>query len=158
MNVLKLSVPLLAWAGALYGGLQLNRIELGHTICGPWGCGPPSSALLALHSFWFVCLLPVPFVITKLFPQSDWRRFGFGIVTIAIVAIIGIGIYDYFHFQKDILKPVYAWQRFLFRIATLPDFPIVQLGVTGWIMSQLGRRELFVESIESPQVAATSDE
>ena len=47
----------------MYGVLQMHYLHTGwgHSVCGPWGCGPSLEALLGYHGFWF--LLGVPGVL-----------------------------------------------------------------------------------------------
>ena len=59
-----------------FGALQLGRLELGHSICGPWGCGPPTEALLAMHCFWLVSLLVAAFALKQSFPISELETGG----------------------------------------------------------------------------------
>ncbi len=141
MNILRPGLLLVLWSAALYGGLCLNELDLGHSVCGPWGCGPPSAALLAMHTFWLLTLVPAAFVAVRISPGMEWRMIGLGLLTTAVVAIVMIGVADYFMFQKDYLSPVYVWQRFLYRLATLSDVPVVQLALAGLALANLGRRK-----------------
>lgn len=93
-----------------------------------------------MHVFWLLLMLPIGLVAWRPSAATNWHRIGLGILTIAAVVILGIGIYDYFTWQKDPGAPVYVVQRFLFRLATLSDFPVVQLGILGAVLALLGRR------------------
>ena len=124
-------IPLVGWAAALFGCLQLHTLDLDHSICGPWGCGPPSSALLAMHSFWLVLLMPLAWLGPMVWPSLDWAAFGKVLLWAGLAAMVVIGVTDFFIFQSDLTRPVYIWQRFLFRLATLPDWPFMQLALTG---------------------------
>ena len=52
------------WGVSLLGVLQIQHLPLdaGHSVCGPWGCGPPLPPLIAYHGFWIV-LLSLPTVL-----------------------------------------------------------------------------------------------
>ena len=132
-------IPLTIWSAALFGCLQLHTLDLGHSICGPWGCGPPTSALLAMHSFWLVLLLPLAWLAPRIWPRLDWVAFGKGLYLAAVAAIVLIGVTDFFTFQADPTQPVYVWQRFLFRLATLPDWPVIQVAMVGALLAGVGR-------------------
>ena len=129
-------IPLTLWAAGLFGCLQLHRLDLGHSICGPWGCGPPSSALLAMHSSWLILLLPLAWLAPRIWPRVNWAAFGWGLLWAGVAAILVIGVTDFFSFQSDPAQPKYVWQRFLFRLATLPDWPIVQLTLAAALLTQ----------------------
>src|SRR6202034_2817596 len=51
-----------AWGVCLKWALLLQYLPAStfgqHTVCGPWGCGPPLPVLLACHTFWMVLLAP----------------------------------------------------------------------------------------------------
>ncbi|MEM9353961.1 MAG: hypothetical protein AAGA92_13185 [Planctomycetota bacterium] len=44
---------LVAWGASLYGVLQMHYLHtgFGHSVCGPWGCGPSGEALVGYHGF-----------------------------------------------------------------------------------------------------------
>lgn len=137
MSLGKWAIAAIAWTTALVGGLHFHKIEMGHSICGPWGCGPPTSALIGMHIFWLAIIAPLGLLASQL-PHPDWRRFGWGLAAAALVMTLGMGIYDYFSWQREPLAPTYVFQRFFFRIATLIDIPILQIGLTGILIAKFG--------------------
>ena len=130
------------WGIASYGALQLNQLQLGHTICGPWGCGPPTSALLAMHSFWLVTGLALAAAARVAFPAWDWRRIGWGLVACSLGLALIIGVEDFLTWRPDAWNPEgrYLWQRFLFRLATLHDFPVTQVAIAGCLLALVPSR------------------
>ena len=149
------------WGLAAYGALCLNQLPLGHSLCGPWGCGPPTAALLAIHAFWLVTTLAVVAVLRVSFPNWNWLRIGLGISATALLLVLVTGVWDFFTWRPDPWNPegMYLWQRFLYRLATLPDFPILQLAVAGALLMVLphGRRKEAetLDGIQSEAKAVT---
>lgn len=145
---------LISWFGAIFGCLQLHRLDLGHSICGPWGCGPPTSALLGWHCLWFVLLIPVGMTFTRISPAWGWRKFGMGLLAAASVTALAIGIHDYFSWQPDLFKPAHVIQRFFFKLAILIDVPVIQTGILGLVMAcSIQRLDATDSASESGQVS-----
>jgi len=133
LSIRQLLIPLALWAAALFGVLQVRHWEglLGHAICGPWGCGPPVSALVAYQGFWFVLILPVVVVAKRLIGSAAARNWGLGLVLISIAGILGLLLLEGLNNSR---AEQYPLQWCGFRIATLIDLPLVQLGLAGvWL-------------------------
>ena len=137
------------YAVSAFAALQLGRLQVGHSVCGPWGCGPPTEALLAIHTFWLVTALMGAIAVTDpLAPQKParhvWTRAGLIIAVGSLLAVVAIGFYDFLTWRPDPfrLNGMYLWQRFLFRLVTITDFPVVQLGIGGALLAALGKRRL----------------
>jgi hypothetical protein len=49
-------------------------VGAGHSICGPWGCGPPLSSLLVWHGFVTILLVPSAIIAARNWPDVavDW--------------------------------------------------------------------------------------
>ena len=143
MHLLRFGVGASLWAVALYGGLQLNRLDLGHRICGPWGCGPPASALLAVHVGWLLAILPLAVLLPRCVPSWPWRTIGLAVLGLAIITVVAVGIADHLRWRElaGDRAMEFAWQRFLFRIATLHGIPMVQLCLLGAVIAGWPRRE-----------------
>ncbi len=137
MNITRFGIVASLWALALYGGLQLNRLDLGHSICGPWGCGPPTSALLAVHTGWLLAILPLAILLPQLKSNWPWKMIGAILLASAAVTVVGVGFADHLGWRKlaGDRASEYAWQRFCFHIATLYWFPMVQVGLLGAAMT-----------------------
>src|SRR5262245_30063099 len=84
-----------AWGLAVYGVLVFGTLPLDlgeHDLCGPWGCLPPIQALISLHAFWVLVLLPATWGgLVFLYPRVLWWVgvvvTGLGLV--GLVALIG---------------------------------------------------------------------
>jgi len=138
------SLWLAVWVAAMYGSLQLHHIEasFGHAICGPWGCGPPTMALVGYHAFWLLLIVPPAMVASFYLPADRAIRIG------SILAILGLGalawvvIADGINFWQTARGSKYLLQRILFRVATFVDFPLGPLGLAGLAMRWLGLRRI----------------
>lgn len=150
-----LSIP---WMAALYGTLQIHQLNLhmGHSICGPWGCGPPAEALIGYHAFWLVLFVPLGIAMGWIVPQHLRRRIG---ITVALLGLAGTVCYmswDAFAFYQSSQAGDLLLQRALFALATAVDFPVVPLGIAGlamlWGTSKPKTAEsTFVDSTSAPQ-------
>lgn len=125
-----------AWGGALFGVLQLYRLPdaAGHSICGPWGCGPPIQALAACHGFWLVLFsLPTGLLCRRLDPRT-LRRTGLLLVAGGILGLAGIAVWEGIHWwpRASEFQRHYIVQRYLFVVATLVDVPVVEIVIVGF--------------------------
>ena len=135
------------WVAALYGTLQIHFASgwLNHSICGPWGCGPPVEALVSYHGFWFVLLLPLAVIAGHALPP--WQLFRWATVLMiaavaAVVALVGVDAVRWLSLVHGDAAYRYLVQRCFFRLATYVDFPLVQLAVAGAYGRWQGRRRL----------------
>jgi hypothetical protein len=55
---LKNGLKLSAWAAMLFAALSITNLpgNWGHSVCGVWGCGPPTQVLVGCHLAWFAVL------------------------------------------------------------------------------------------------------
>lgn len=132
-------VPLL-WAGGILAALSMRGVILAddHSICGPWGCGPSTDALIAVHLAWITAIWP-PLLFLPW--RLDWRcettsRLG------ALLAIGGFaGVSAVFLWQwvvwrpnaSELIRP-YVWQRCGFVLAEAVDWPIIQTLVAALVL------------------------
>lgn len=133
---------LLVWAVAMFTTLQVHRFEgwFGHAICGPWGCGPPVSALLGYHGFWLLLLLLPVWFLKRRWDTVTLARLGTGLCWIAGIGIIVLLFVDGWQFWQREAMRRYLGQRCLFRLATFVDFPLVQLVLIGLYLKGWGLR------------------
>lgn len=133
MQLVRIGIMATAWAAGIYGGLQLQHLKLGHSICGPWGCGPPTEAVVSMHVFWALALFPLAVVAARKTPGWPWRKIGLMVAALAGVIIVVIGVVDHLQWRALAGDSAgnYAAERFLFRLATLTDLPLVQIGLIG---------------------------
>ena len=125
-----------AWVAVLFGVLQVHHFEslFGHAICGPWGCGPPVSALIGYHGFWLLLMLLPAWWLKQQLSSATLRRLGTGLLLMAAVGIVLLLAIDGWQtWQREAMRS-YIVQRCFFRLATFVDFPLVQLGLIGlWL-------------------------
>jgi hypothetical protein len=58
----EIDLLLMVWAALVLGSLQ-SRLLLSataHSICGPWGCGPETAAIVTMHAGWLAIIGPPP--------------------------------------------------------------------------------------------------
>ncbi|MEX2139447.1 MAG: hypothetical protein WD894_09310 [Pirellulales bacterium] len=145
LGQLKLLAGLALWGSALYGALNLSQLHASweHAMCGPWGCGPPTQAVVAMHTFWFVLILPVAGVLSCRLSPPVLRRLGMMLTGFSVCVLVGIlswQAYAWWSPGSNGLRPHFI-ERVLFSVATLIDVPVVQTLFAGMVfwLSSLGR-------------------
>ena len=132
MNLARLAlVPL--WAVALWGSLQVHRMDLhlGHGLCGPWGCGPPLEAAIGFHLFWITILLPATIGLGLYLSNSRCRDIGRILFIAAAVMTVGIVGYDVVTHAIQSGTIDYIFRRGLLTLVTTIDVPMLQLMAAG---------------------------
>jgi hypothetical protein len=132
------------WVGAVFG-LQflatlprdLGEALLGHSLCGPWGCLPPLQALVAMHAFWVLLLIPLVLWAVRSWPPVWLWSFG---VALTGLGLLGLAVVAGWEVRQCWLKfpdlRPYVVQRVLYVLATLIHVPLVQVtlaGLTCWL-------------------------
>lgn len=124
---------LIIWAGALLAALSLHdarAMDL-HSICGVWGCGPPTNALLAIHLSWAVVLWPPLLYVPWRFSWSTLviKRIRRALIMIGIGGLVAITAWQWISWFPDAtqLQKSYIWRRCGFVILTSVDWPFMQL-------------------------------
>lgn len=118
------------WLAAALAALLVAALplDIGESLCGPWGCLPPFAALVALHLFWFV-------VVGALVSSTVRWRVAFrrtagsvlvGVTLAAAALVVGTDLYDWFGRGSETAR-AYWPQRVAFRLATATDVPVFQL-------------------------------
>ncbi len=159
-----LGLPLL-WALGVYGALSLQHSTLAndHAICGPWGCGPTTSALIAMHVGWLAVLAPpiifFPFRIHL--GCKHTQCLSVCLVVVGLVGMTAIVAWQWLFWlpQAGESSRPYIWHRCGFAIATAVDWPLAQfflIGVSLWFLNPFFRRELF--DATHAKVASDSNE
>ncbi len=137
----KFIIGLLVWGACLFGILQIERLSstgwFTHSICGPWGCGPPVPVLVAWHGFWLVLLIPMVGLLTPLLSDNKLRVLGLLLVSVGILALAGVFFFEVRTWLPSIPEgqPAYFVRRYMFAVATLVDMPIIPVtlaGVLAW--------------------------
>jgi hypothetical protein len=145
LGQLKLFAGLGLWCGTLYCVLSTSQLRASweHAMCGPWGCGPPTQAVAAMHAFWFVLILPVAVVLYCRLTPPALRRIGVALTgagVVTLIAIMGWQAHAWWSPTDDWLRPHFV-ERALFSVATLVDVPVVQTMLAGMVcwLASLGR-------------------
>ena len=128
---------LASWALAAFGALMIVEIpgEFGESLCGVWGCLPPMQALVAMHLFWLVLLVPPAALVGLRLPRLAAIRLGVLMVlvgTAAAAAVVGLDVARWLSAMEPELHG-YAGRRALYSLATHTDAPMVQAVVAGVI-------------------------
>ncbi|HEY3963651.1 MAG TPA: hypothetical protein VGM05_03775 [Planctomycetaceae bacterium] len=144
------SAWLLAWGLALYGVLQVARLDvpLQHGICGPWGCGPTLQALAACHLFWIVLLLPAALLATVRLNDSLVDKMSWTLACAGAAGIAAIVLYEYITW----LPLAVDWQRryfihrCFFAVTILVEVPLAESLVIGIAMRTFSFRRAARDS------------
>jgi len=91
------------------------------------------AALVGYHGFWLLLLLPAALILAKNLPLESAKRVGgvlalFGIMSVLV--LIAVDAVKYLQHSSS----QYLLQRCFFRLATFVDFPLVPMGLAGWLM------------------------
>lgn len=131
---------LLTWAAALLAVLWLPPQAHGHldthSVCGPWGCGPPISSLVAIHGFWLLLLAPPAIVAALRLPARPVGIIGGWLLAIAVLAIAAVATWQAVEWLPRFAEgePTHYWRRVAFVLATLVDWPLLQAAFCGLAM------------------------
>lgn len=124
--MLRVGFYIIAWFGLMLVALQVQHLDLGHGLCGEWGCGPPVAAILGMHLFWLVLILP-PSVLAARCLHWPWRKIGLLTGVVSALGLVGFGAYDYFGINQNYYLEGYIWQRYLLSLVSLVDIPVLQI-------------------------------
>ena len=147
MNLARLAlIPL--WAGALWGSLQIHRLDLklGHGLCGPWGCGPTLEAAIGFHLFWLTILTPPTIGLGLFLSTTESRKigrvvfFGGAIVTLFVVG------YDVVTHAIQSNTVAYVLRRGLLTLVSTVDLPLTQTMAAGAALAFVfGKQKKVIE-------------
>ena len=155
---------IVGWSLAAYGVLSCAflPVDLGHGLCGPWGCAPPLQVLAAMHAFWILALLlPAPWVFSHLSPRRlrlvGKLTLALGLAGLAIVIARELSVWLP-SVPPEIQR--YFFQRLLFVLATLSDVPLVQLTLAGtacWMVGKLWSTRKMTQASKPSPILAPAD-
>ena len=148
------------WAGATFGVLALERLpgDYAHDYCGPWGCLPPLQALVAMHGFWLMLMVPpTAWLLGHVSPGrlclAGATAFWVGAFGLAVV--MGRGLLGWLDATGGLHH--YAIQRMLYVAVTATDLPFGQAALMGIVLWLTGRRRMRVERVRLPEQVATRE-
>jgi hypothetical protein len=165
----KVVMGLVAWAAGLFGVLQLGLVTVhgahAHGICGPWGCGPPLSALIAWHSFWLLLVAAPTGLLIRFWPADRLRLLGMVLTLAAVLSLLGVGVWEAATWLPKVPdgQPTYFVQRYLFSVVTLVDLPVIPVGLAGlaaWIAAYTRKtphpESVIVQAVADPGLGSAS--
>lgn len=125
-------IKILFWCGLMWGALQVQKLEIGHALCGAWGCGPPLEALLAMHLFWLSFLVPPVVLVLRhwKFSNKSMKLAGWLTIAIAVAGLVAFLFYDW-SIHHTYYEAGYWWQRYALSLASLVEVPILQTLLLG---------------------------
>ena len=151
-SLFKTMSMLLLWGAGLYGVLQVRQVESlnVHGICGPWGCGPPVSALISWHGFWLLLVAPIVGLTVRGCSATWLRRVRLAVTSIGLLALVAIAVWQAVTWLPQVPagQPAYFVQRYLFKVITLVDVPVIPITLAGLVALvgvKLKRRSVLVE-------------
>lgn len=123
----------IAWAALVLGSLQSKLLvsASAHSVCGPWGCGPETAALVAMHAGWLAVIGPplVYFPLRLKWPSAAIRRLSFALFSAGLAGVLVIVAWQWLVWlpQTGSWSKDYIWQRCGFAVLTEVDLPLLQL-------------------------------
>jgi peroxiredoxin len=126
------------WGLATWLVLRLHDapIAQGHSICGPWGCGPTIPALVAAHGFWLLVLIPAALWVGSRIASGRAIVLGWACIGLGIGGIATIAVREWMSWPSASAPGLRAYtiQRLLFAVATLVEIPLVPTILAGLIL------------------------
>jgi len=125
------------WGLTLWGVLQLSNAPVlhSHSVCGVWGCGPPTNALLACHLGWLVFLLPVLPLTRSFGQQFPWtsRAVLSSFIVLSVFGVLAVGLNDLIFWYPVASEAArgYFMRRWAFSMITQTDVPMLELFAVG---------------------------
>ncbi len=160
-NFLKKLFLFFGWGVVLTGTLSIAKWpgDWGHSICGPWGCGPTLQALTACHLSWLAIALPLSFLGVRHLRQRVHVLLGRTILVVSAAGLLAFTCYEWrtwWSGASDWQRP-YFWNRVGFSIITCVELPLLQLSVMGGLLAcPWGREEDAVGSQTANPTHATT--
>lgn len=141
-------VGLLAWMLVLGGILHAepalqNLLGTGHSICGVWGCGPPTSSLLVWQAFIAAVLIPSAILASISSPLSagKYGKVVFALITTAAVMFVLINTANWYQSASETAQ-TYLFRRMLFATVSFTDAPVVPAVAAAAIYWKLGAKPI----------------
>jgi hypothetical protein len=140
----------IAWAVLVLGSLQFKLLvsASAHSVCGPWGCGPETAALVAMHAGWLAVIGPplIYFPLRLKWPKSANRKLSLGLFSAGLTGVLAIVAWQWLVWlpQAGPWSKDYIWQRCGFAIVTAADWPLIPLLILSgllWINTAFRQKE-----------------
>ena len=139
-RILEFSVLPVIWGGILLSALSMHDMQgFGqHSVCGPWGCGPPTNALLAMHIGWAAAIWPPLFYLPwrLSFSRKTVKGIVLSLTAVGLTGLLAITAWQWIVWLPNASEWArsYIWQRCGFAILTAGDWPFMQLIAGGIIL------------------------
>ncbi len=136
-SLLRIILALSVWSVALFGVLQVGLASghglHEHSICGPWGCGPPTSALVGWHGFWLLLAGPLVGMAVYSWPARRLRNLGLALFSAGLLFLVGVAVWEVATWLPKISpgEPTYVIRRYLFSVVTMTDVPTIPVTFSG---------------------------
>lgn len=142
-GTMKTYLTILLWGTLLAATLSIARwpIPWEHAVCGPWGCGPTTQALIACHLAWIVVLTPAALLLRS-WQHKRTSRIGWTLIVLALAAILALVAHQRLAWfpEASQWQRSYFWHRCVFCIAVAIDYPMVQTLMIGILLVVGARR------------------
>jgi len=131
---------LLVWLLTLVALLKLGDhfLEDNYSLCGPWGCGPSTGSVLAVQLAWTVALVPPLWALTPWFGSPTRQRyFALGLLLTGLLGIAFNAAWQRFVWLPEVgpWGQPYLWQRIGYTILTWVEYPMLQLTLSGLLLT-----------------------
>ncbi len=129
----------LIWLAGTMSLLRMGTLE-GYAdsdvLCGPWGCLPPTAALMAMHGFWLMLLGLLGGFLIGFFGPARAGRGGRIFVSTSLLGLIGLLGWAIFTWNQSYgeMTPRRFAMRFLHLLVTNTDLPFVQRELMGVVL------------------------
>lgn len=138
MNIrLKNLTAVVGWAVALLLALQVATLpgDWEHSVCGPWGCGPPVQALVGWHLAWLVLLLPMAWSARRL-PRRVRNACGLSVMGLAVTGVLLIAWREWVEWLPQVSESLqqYYPHRVGFVLVTWVELPLLELFPAGLLL------------------------
>lgn len=136
----------ITWAALVLGSLQSKLLVSASalSICGPWGCGPETGALIAIHTGWLALIGPplIYFPLRLKWSRSVIRKLSLALFSAGLIGVIAIVAWQWLVWlpQAGEWSRDYIWQRCGFALITAADWPLIPLLILSgllWIIADL---------------------
>jgi hypothetical protein len=154
-------VVTLIWLG---GALSLLRVGTregyaeSDALCGPWGCLPPTAALVSMHGFWLMVLLLLSGLSIGLLEPKRLGQVARILISAGILGLVAFVCWSIFSWQQiygDMSARTFA-RRFLHLLVTNTDWPVVQCVLAGMVLVIAYRGSHAVEKFSGSSVLGPS--
>lgn len=150
------------WGLSIFGVLQVQHFAWlsAHSVCGPWGCGPPLQALIAYHGFWLALFSLPTAAACEFFRLTIVGRIGWWLLGLGIAGLLVVGVWDavptlpHWLPRSTFLAPQHYVPRYLLSLFTLIDVPIVPMILAGSYCLVSARRRQKSITTSNPPVHA----